>query len=100
MYFYIWEFHVHEHHKQDFAAAYGSGGEWVKLFRQDPAYLGTTLLQDRDDPLRFVTIDSWQSREAYLAFRARHGEEFNALDAVCEAYTLREVALGEFGLVE
>ncbi len=62
-------------------------------------YLGTVLLRDRVDPLRFVTIDTWESSQAYSRFRSRFDAQYRELDAHCADFTTSEVALGEFSCV-
>ena len=83
---YIWQYVV-EHHRREFLEAYGAGGEWVRLFSQDPEYIETVLLRDADDDRRYVTIDYWTSREARDAFRDRYNDEFRELDERCEEFT-------------
>jgi quinol monooxygenase YgiN len=58
--------------------------------------MGTRLLRDKDDPLRFVTIDDWESEELYRAFRVRFAVEYAALDRICEGCTSAESPLGQF----
>jgi quinol monooxygenase YgiN len=93
-YAYVWEFQVSAQHRLEFEKHYGEEGTWVALFRQSPAFLGTILLQDRANPLRYVTIDRWRSKEAYLAFRTECAAQYEALDAVCEGLTVQEISLG------
>jgi len=45
---------------------------------------------------RFITIDHWESKEAWEAFRARFAEEFEALDGKCAAWTTHEAEIGRF----
>lgn len=77
-------------HVREFEQAYGVDGEWVKLFRRAPGYLRTELIRDRENPLRYLTIDSWESEDAYAAFRSQFSKEFAALDAKCAAWTTSE----------
>ena len=95
-YTYIWSFEVHPEHVVAFRWHYGEGGAWTQLFRRARGYLGTQLLQDESDPLRFVTIDAWSSPEDYEAFRAEYHAEYEALDRVCEGFTVRETLIGHF----
>ena len=69
-YIYIWAFEVQPEHVEAFRQHYGEGGAWTQLFRRARGYLGTQLLQDEKDPLRFVTIDTWSSSEDYEAFQS------------------------------
>jgi len=93
---YIWAYAIDPRHRADFLAAYHPGGEWARLFRSDPAYLGTRLVQDAADPDRYLTIDYWSSQDARDAFRMRHRADFDALDQRCEAFTLDETFVGDF----
>jgi len=96
MYIYVWEYQVHPDHSAEFESSYGAKGEWVNLFQRHPAYIRTELLKDQKDPLRFMTIDRWISREQYLAFREEFRNEFDAIDAKCEAFSIKELFLGDF----
>jgi hypothetical protein len=96
MYSYVWEYQVHPDHITDFESSYGVEGEWVNLFKQHPAYIRTELLKDQNDPLRFLTIDTWKSRKQYLSFREEFRNVFDAIDIKCEAFTIKEQFIGEF----
>jgi len=96
MFAYIWEYRVASRHVEEFKRHYGAEGSWVELFRRAQGYADTRLLRDRDDPERFVTIDTWVSAAAYAAFRERFAAEFEALDSACGALTLEETHLGVF----
>ena len=83
---------------RDFESSYGANGEWVNLFNRHPAFIRTELLKDQKDPMRFLTIDTWKSREQYMSFRKEFQKEYDAIDNKCEAFTLNEQSLGEFDL--
>jgi heme-degrading monooxygenase HmoA len=93
---YAWEFEVAPEHQAAFVRAYGPDGDWVRLFRRAPGYVRTELLRDLARPARFVTLDHWESPEAFAAFRARYAAEFEAIDARCQALTLSEREIGRF----
>ncbi len=59
-------------------------------------FVATELNRDLKDPARYLTLDFWESREAYDAFRAQHAAEYAAIDRECEALTAEEKALGAF----
>jgi len=92
----IWEFHVLPEHQAEFERSYGPDGEWVALFRQARGYRETLLLQDRSNSLRYLTIDRWDSIEAYQVFRKRSSLQYEALDRQCARLTSNEIALGEY----
>ncbi len=98
MFCYIWEFLVAPAQEAAFEAAYGAEGPWVRLFERDPEHIGTELYRDAANPRRFVTIDRWTSRAAYLSFRERVGAEHDAIDVACERCTESERHLGDFEL--
>jgi quinol monooxygenase YgiN len=91
-----WEFRAAPAAVAAFAAAYGPDGEWVRLMRGAPGYLGTETLQDRDDPLRFLVLDRWADEAALRAFRTREAARYDELDARCLSLTERESKLGRF----
>jgi heme-degrading monooxygenase HmoA len=92
----IWEYEVDNNFRADFIEAYDSHGLWAKLFKQCKGYIRTELVQDLNQPNRFVTIDYWQSNSAFLAMNKTVAEEYNKLDKQCEAYTLSENHIGFF----
>jgi len=92
----LWEFAVAPAKRAQFETHYGPDGTWARLFRRANGYLGSELLQDRSDPLRYLTIDRWESREAWQAFRREHGTEYERLDREFEGLTTREAPLGEY----
>jgi heme-degrading monooxygenase HmoA len=92
----IWEFRPAENRRDDFEATYGPQGPWAKLFARAPGYAGTELIRDVEDPTRYVTIDRWQTAEAYEEFKARFSAEYNALDMACVEMTSAEVLVGTF----
>jgi quinol monooxygenase YgiN len=66
------------------------------LFRRSPDYIETLLLEDDVVPGRYLTVDRWRSKAAYLAFRAAFAEQYEQLDDECEQLTAAERSLGEF----
>jgi heme-degrading monooxygenase HmoA len=97
-YAYLWEFLVRPDEQTEFERHYGPDGTWAALFRLSSGYIGTELLHDRSQPLRYVTIDRWESVAAYRAFRAQRSSEYEELDRLCAGLTTHEASLGEFAL--
>jgi quinol monooxygenase YgiN len=91
----IWEFRVRRGKRREFEAAYGPDGPWVKLFRRDREYIRTDLVRDRATPRRYLTIDVWSSRQAYLRFKKRNRDDYDAIDRGCVSLTESEVQIGE-----
>jgi quinol monooxygenase YgiN len=96
MYVIVWEFRVKPAQQDQFRRAYGSNGDWIRLFQRSAGYLGSELLADESDDLRFLTLDRWCSRAAYDAFRAAWQDDYHALDRVCETLTEHESEIGAF----
>lgn len=95
----LWEFTVNPAHRAEFEELYGPDGSWARLFRQAAGYLGTELLNDCVDPLRYVTIDRWQSPDHWREFRRQFAAQYESLDRRCEGLTTHEAALGEYAPV-
>ena|ERR1700757_2019590 len=92
----IWEFLVKGDCQAQFEAVYGPKGEWAIFFEQDPAYCGTDLVRDVQNNRRYVTLDYWNSRQAYEEFRSKQAAGYREIDARCESLTERETNLGGF----
>jgi heme-degrading monooxygenase HmoA len=90
----IWRFRVPSDKAKEFRAVYGVAGEWARLFRRQTGFLGTELLQSVTHPDIFLTIDRWDSAEAWAAFLRAWGDEYAALDRRCEKLTVAEEEVG------
>ena len=95
-YTYLWEFLVAPQHVEAFQREYGPDGAWVALFQRAPGFIETLLLRDAANPLRFITVDRWQSAEAYRAFRSSFAAAYAQLDERCAHLTTRETSLGHY----
>ena len=96
----VWAFRPRPGREVEFERAYGPRGQWAALFHEAPGYLGTDLLRATDGSGRYLTVDRWQSQEAYAAFAESHRDAYEALDRACEALTDSEEWLGDFRVVE
>ena len=96
----IWEFDVPAASEAEFRRHYGPRGSWAALFRNDPGFIETLLLEDPSRQGRYLTIDRWRSAEAYLSFRESYREQYRALDQICEGFTTQETNLGSFLVVD
>jgi heme-degrading monooxygenase HmoA len=91
----LWEFMVKPESISVFEETYGPEGAWARLFRRSPDYLGTELLRDLNRPGRYLTLDSWTSREALQRFKQEHHDAYAALDKQCETLTEHEAFYGD-----
>jgi heme-degrading monooxygenase HmoA len=94
----LWEYEVKPGCEKRFENAYGPAGEWARLFRNDSNYRETRLLRDPFGPAIYLTLDFWNSREAYERFMAAHENEYRALDAAAEELTSKERRIGWYEL--
>lgn len=92
----VWEFKLRPGMQKQFEEVYGYRGAWASLFRQNPAYIRTELIQDVRDANRYLTLDFWESEAAYEIFRQRRKNEYENIDAGCEQMTEAEQELGRF----
>ncbi len=92
----IWEFRVKPQHLAEFEMNYSSLGPWATLFRGSPAYRSTRLVRDREDRVRFLTIDIWDDLAAYESFRGEHADRYQELDRSFEKLTESERFVGIF----
>ena len=86
----LWEFEVKPGSEELFERTYGQEGQWAELFRRHTRYLGTRLLRDVGAAGVYVTVDTWESREAYEEFRKKLATAYEELDRKCEGMTVRE----------
>jgi heme-degrading monooxygenase HmoA len=98
VYLILWEYHVKPEKQAEFEQVYSHIGVWAGLFQKGAGYLGTELLRDEKNPLRYVTIDRWKSKAEYKMFLSQWKQEYEALDSQCEGLTERESLLGK-GLI-
>ena len=91
----VWRFRPLRNAEAAFESAYGPDGDWARLFRTAPGFLGTTLLKG-DATADYLTLDRWVSRDAYEAFRRDSAASFSALDRDCESLTSLEVEIGSY----
>jgi hypothetical protein len=68
----LWEFEVKPGREETFEKVYGPDGDWAMLFRSDPHYRETRLVEDSFRRGVYLTMDLWQSRETYEKFMANH----------------------------
>ena len=94
----IWRYEVRDEHLAEFEAAYGPTGDWARLFARSEGFRGTELM--RADDGSYLTLDIWVSAEAFEAFLAEHGADYNGLDARTEAWTRCEHRMGAYEVLD
>jgi hypothetical protein len=96
MYVIVWEFVVRPEKVREFVSAYRADGDWGKLFRLSEGYIGTELLAEEGNEVRFVTIDRWRAYGDFIRFQEAFGQQYKLLDAQLEGLTVAETKVGAF----
>ena len=94
MYLLVWRFQVIPERRNEFLRRYASTGEWSKFFARSAGWRGTELVALEGTTDIFLTIDRWDSIEAWDRFRAEFAAEYEALERTCEGLTLKEEQVG------
>ncbi len=92
----VWEFVVRPEAVGRFVEAYGPHGDWARLFARHAGFRGTSLLQDADNPRRFLTIDRWETEDHFRRMKADSGAEYARLDSLFAELTEFDRELGVF----
>jgi hypothetical protein len=99
MFLILWEFEVKLGCEERFEKVYGPGGEWAMLFRSDSQYRETRLVRDSFRDATYLTLDFWESCQAYEEFLGKRRAEYGAIEALGEKLTASERRIGAYELV-
>ncbi|MBK7141875.1 MAG: antibiotic biosynthesis monooxygenase [bacterium] len=91
-----WRFKVKPGREQEFEAAYGPVGDWVRLFSNHDGYLGTELMRDSHDDRVYLTIDRWRSADDFNQFKELYLSEYEQLDRILSDLTESETLQGYY----
>ncbi|WP_406302059.1 antibiotic biosynthesis monooxygenase [Streptomyces sp. NBC_00879] len=95
MYVLMYEYDVDATRHSEFERVYGSAGDWADLFRTSPGYLGTDLFRRVDETGdRYLVVDRWSSEQAFLAFKASFGAQYERFSNQTRGLYRAEVRLG------
>jgi heme-degrading monooxygenase HmoA len=92
----FFRYRVHASQVRAFEHAYGPSGPWAKLFGKHTGYRRTRLFRHKDDPGIYITIDVWDSKADYDAFRETETEAYARLDRELRMLYLEELLLGYY----
>jgi heme-degrading monooxygenase HmoA len=92
----VWQFQPAPGREEEFRRAYAGDGPWARLFGRATGFVGTTLLGPAEPGGPWLTLDRWQSREAFDAFQREHGDVYRKLDAELEGVAGAETFIGAF----
>jgi heme-degrading monooxygenase HmoA len=82
MFLALWEYEVKPGCEERFEKVYGPEGDWAQLFRRDPHYIQTRLVREGLRGRVYLTMDFWETREAYEEFIGAHRGEYEAMDEI------------------
>ena len=88
----LWRFRARPGREAEFEAAYGDDGPWVRFFRTGRGFLGTELMRATDGT--YLTVDRWDTEDAYRAFRDAWASQYAEIDARCRRLTIEETLIG------
>jgi len=89
-------YRVHPAQARAFEHAYGADGPWVALFKRHEGFIRTRIFRQKADAHIYVTIDAWESKEAYDEFRSENADEYRRLDTQLAMLKLEEHLLGYY----
>lgn len=92
----IWEFVVKQNARGQFELAHGPGGAWSKLFARSPGFRGATLLQDTENPLRYLAVELWETETQREQALAERQAEYLGLEAALAEWTESQARVGVF----
>ena len=97
-YIVMWEFQVKAGCETEFVAAYGPEGDWARLFRRSPEFLGVELLGSVGNAGRFFTLDHWCSAKAMDTFMSANANAtaYDVLDRRFTSLIVWERRIGGF----
>jgi heme-degrading monooxygenase HmoA len=95
----VWEFQVPAGRETDFESAYGPQGPWAQLFGRAPGFIEVRLLRCRERAGRYLTVDRWETPQAFEQFKRRFAAEYATLDRQLEGIAATEIRLGAFDTV-
>jgi heme-degrading monooxygenase HmoA len=93
MYVIVWKYQVLADSEMEFRVAYGPDGDWAGRFAKHDGFVGTELVTT-DEPYHYLTIDRWDSAEAFDAYMGLDRAEYRGLDERFEALTVSEKLVG------
>ncbi len=92
----VWEFVVREAGRGLFELTFGPGGAWSRLFGPAPGFRGTTVMQDVEQPGRYLVVEIWDTGEGREALLAARPEAVADLEAELAALVVSRTGLGVF----
>lgn len=90
----FYRYRIHPSQVRAFEHAYGPDGPWAQLFARHQGYRRTRLFRHKTEPNVYVTVDVWETKADWDAFRSLYNEEYRRLDKQLALLKLEEHLLG------
>lgn len=92
----VWEIVVKAEAQRQFELVYGPGGAWSKLFSKAPGFRGTTMLNDIQNPHRYLIVDVWDSAAQHEQALRDNAGDYARLEANLTAWVDSRTEVGVF----
>jgi heme-degrading monooxygenase HmoA len=92
----FYRYRVHPAQARAFEHAYGEAGPWAQLFRSGRGFVRTRLFRHKADPAIYVTVDVWETKAGWDAFREEKADEYARLDRRFHMLYLEEHLIGYY----
>ncbi len=92
----FYRYRVHPSQARAFEHAYGSNGPWSALFAKHSGFRRTRLFRHKNEADVYVSIDAWESRRDWDAFRTEEAEAYARLDRELRLLYLEEHLIGYY----
>jgi len=96
----VWEYLARDGRIEDFESFYRPDGPWGTLFRENPAFVSTTLMRDIKNPRRFVIADRWTSETIYEEFKRERAPIWRELSERGARLYESEAEIGRFDFID
>lgn len=87
---------VKQETRGQFELVYGVGGAWSKLFDKSPGFRGTTVLNDINNPKRYLIVNLWDTEVQQEQALSECADDYAKLKTNLEDWTESQVEVGVF----
>ncbi len=92
----FYRYRVHPSQARAFEHAYGPAGPWSRLFGKHAGFRRTRLFRHKNEADVYISVDVWESRAHWEAFRAEEAEAYARLDRDLRLLYLEEHLIGYY----
>jgi heme-degrading monooxygenase HmoA len=92
----FYRYRVHPSQTRAFEHAYGAAGPWSKLFASRAGFRRTRLFKHKNEPGVYISMDVWESKGDWDAFRMECAQAYARLDRELRLLYLEEHLIGYY----